>query len=102
MTTNILYIFPSGRKERLAAIEQDEEVPTEMLYGLPYFRQHKGYVTELIESGDLKPERHSFLARFLHFQNKYAAQLLKMGIPAEYFLESTDYISQFERGGSSA
>ncbi len=92
----ILYIFPSGRKERLAAIEQGEEVPTEMLYGLPYFRQHQACTTELIESENLAPARHSALARFLHFQNKYAAQLLKMGIPAEYFLGLISYINQFD------
>ena len=90
----ILYIFPSGRKERLAALEQGEEVPTEMLYGLPYFRQHQAYATELIESENLAPARHSPLARFLHFQNKYAAQILKMGIPAEYFLNITNQINQ--------
>ena len=93
---NILYVFTSGRKERLASSEQRKSFPIEMLYGFPYFQNKEEYQTDFIESRNLKPENTSWYAKFLNFQNKYAARLLKMGIPASSFLSITKKINRFD------
>lgn len=94
MNKKILYVYTSGRKERIYALKTGE-APNEMLYGFPYFKK-RGYITDFIEAGTLRPDCRGINYKLLNIQNYLFRKSLKIGMNSRIFLGILDKLNHHD------
>lgn len=90
----ILYLYTSGRKERLIDIELGN-APREFLHGYTYLRD-QGFDVDYLETDHLAQAKWSLEFWKLRYQNNSCTRKLRIGNRSHYFVDQIDYLNTYD------